>query len=367
MVSIHGDGKIPAGERVTLRLPTEFLAGTTTATLVVSGRPSAQLLAAARFNAHYPYGCLEQVVSAAFPLLYLNEIQQASLSHAETTRGMALKVQAVMEQLAAMQTTAGGLAMWPGGRKPWTWGSIYAAHFLVEAQRAGFDVWPEQLELLLDWISKRVLLFAQMDKLSDSQLTERAYATLVMARAGRNVRDHMELLYDVRNRLSSSARALLASAYLSMGSVSEADTLLGMAEIGRASGATAGFCFPPLFAKRQSCLLPPLSEIPPHPKAWRLRIDFLECDGLTWDIGERRRITPLRCGPWESISALQNRQMLMLTEQLSGARVIGCNLPRPTLPSPTGIQSPESAHHHSEHRSRSGLRVVGCGRCPSQT
>ncbi|AXA37515.1 hypothetical protein BRCON_2773 [Candidatus Sumerlaea chitinivorans] len=227
-----GTEKISAGERVTLRLPTEFLAGTTTATLVVSGRPSAQLLAAARFNTHYPYGCLEQVVSAAFPLLYLNEIQQASLSHAETTRGMALKVQAVMEQLAAMQTPAGGLAMWPGGRKPWTWGSIYAAHFLVEAQRAGFDVWPEQLELLLDWISKRVLLFAQMDKLSDSQLTERAYATLVMARAGRNVRDHMELLYDVRNRLSSSARALLASAYLSMGSVSEADTLLGMAEIG---------------------------------------------------------------------------------------------------------------------------------------
>ena len=42
--------------------------------------------------------------------------------------------------LIGMQTADGGLAMWPGGREPWPWASVYAAHFLVEAKAAGYEV-----------------------------------------------------------------------------------------------------------------------------------------------------------------------------------------------------------------------------------
>ena len=44
------------------------------------------------------------------------------------------KVQVGITRLIGMQTANGGLAMWPAYREPWPWGSVYAAHFLIEAQ-----------------------------------------------------------------------------------------------------------------------------------------------------------------------------------------------------------------------------------------
>jgi uncharacterized protein YfaS (alpha-2-macroglobulin family) len=64
------------------------------------------------------------------------------------------------------------------------------------------------------------------DKPSRDELTERAYACYVMARAGRKVQQRMEQLYDGREKLSNEGRALLAGAYLQAGLPDEARALL---------------------------------------------------------------------------------------------------------------------------------------------
>ena len=85
----------------------------------------------------YPYGCLEQVVSAAFPQLYFNYfIQQDEEAEAKTRA-------AIEEGIASMksyQRADYSLANWVGGNYTNPWTEIYALHFLTEAKSQGFDV-----------------------------------------------------------------------------------------------------------------------------------------------------------------------------------------------------------------------------------
>jgi len=84
---------------------------------------------------HYPYGCLEQTTSALFPLVYLGDIGQQIAPGVFEPERIATKVEAGMTRLIGMQTANGGLSMWPGYRDAWPWGSVYAAHFVVEAEK----------------------------------------------------------------------------------------------------------------------------------------------------------------------------------------------------------------------------------------
>lgn len=85
----------------------------------------------------YPYGCLEQVVSSAFPQLYFNYfIQQDEEAEAKTRA-------AIENGIAAMksyQKADFSLSNWVGGTYSDPWTEIYALHFLSEAKTQGFDV-----------------------------------------------------------------------------------------------------------------------------------------------------------------------------------------------------------------------------------
>jgi len=49
-------------------------------------------------------------------------------------------VRATIARLNRFKTTEGGFAYWPGQRETSEWGSVYAYHFLVEAEKAGYQV-----------------------------------------------------------------------------------------------------------------------------------------------------------------------------------------------------------------------------------
>ena len=89
----------------------------------------------------YPYGCLEQVVSAAFPQLYFNYfIQQDEEAEAKTRSA----VEEGIASLKSYQKADFSLTNWVGGNYSNPWTEIYALHFLTEAKGQGFDV-PEYL------------------------------------------------------------------------------------------------------------------------------------------------------------------------------------------------------------------------------
>ena len=87
---------------------------------------------------HYPHGCLEQTVSAAFPQLFLRKLlpdaSEDRLKESESN------VDAALAKLPRFQTASGAFSLWPGEQQPYEWGTLWAARFLILAKGEGHAV-----------------------------------------------------------------------------------------------------------------------------------------------------------------------------------------------------------------------------------
>ena len=164
----------------TIPLPADMLPGTGGLAIHITPFPTLQLPQALDYLDRYPYGCVEQTTSGCFPLLALHAVGSQIDPKRFDPKMVKVKIDAGITQLLGMQTETGGLAMWPGGDEPWPWGSIYAAHFLVEARAAGFDVPEDLYKPLLAYVRR------QLDADTDDAATleRQAYASFVLCIAG---------------------------------------------------------------------------------------------------------------------------------------------------------------------------------------
>lgn len=213
---------IAEGNTSAITLPGgDLLPATTTVTLTASGLPDLDLAGAFHYNIEYPYGCTEQVVSKLFPLLYLQDLARDVNPDRYSADGIRQLVQAGIDRLFMAQTISGGLSLWVGESDPWRWGSVYAAHFLTEARKAGYYVDDTYYDELMSYLHDEL----QYNVSENSDYTIRAYICYVFARADRKLPQRMEELYDARKKLSTEAKALLGAAYLQCGLPNEARQL----------------------------------------------------------------------------------------------------------------------------------------------
>jgi uncharacterized protein YfaS (alpha-2-macroglobulin family) len=222
----------------------DFLAGSTTVSLVVSGLPSLQFAGGLKYNMEYPYGCAEQIISGAFPLIYLSDLAAQMDPGRFSADGVRAAVQQAVDAVLSLQTSSGGLAMWPVQREPWAWASAYGAHFLAEARKAGFEVPEDAFTELLAYLASQ-LARPEPEK-PGPWMDERAYMCYALALAGRAPREAMDNLYERRSSLGLAGGALLAAAHAAAGRTPEAQALLqpiadaaaGDPAIRRATGGT---------------------------------------------------------------------------------------------------------------------------------
>ena len=106
----------------------------------ISPLPLVQFSDKLRYLLHYPYGCVEQTTSAAFPLVYFSDLAKELDPELFAKNDPTVFVQEGIRRVATMQMHDGGFAMWPDQDTVVPWGSVYATHFLVEARRAGHNV-----------------------------------------------------------------------------------------------------------------------------------------------------------------------------------------------------------------------------------
>ncbi len=215
-------------ETAALTLPdlatSEFLPGTARRDVTVGRFPLIRFTGNLKSLLAYPYGCLEQTVSRAFPLLYFADLARALDPAAFEALSPQAMVQSAIRRVTGMQLYNGGFSMWPGGEEPQAWVSLYATHFLVEARQAGFPVDQDLLS--------RALSFAGdtgrgADLGKPDGLTLAAYALFVQARAGRADIGAMDNLRDSQaKKLPPEARGLLGAAYASVGNTRAADLLV---------------------------------------------------------------------------------------------------------------------------------------------
>ncbi|MCP5411286.1 MAG: alpha-2-macroglobulin family protein [Alphaproteobacteria bacterium] len=147
----------------------------------------------------YPFGCLEQTVSRAQPLLLFNDV--ADLAGLPRDAALKDRIQASIDKVLDMQTVRGDFGMWgPGGdSEPFL--GVYAMDFLVQAKARGFVVANDALARGTNWM--RQVASGGGDDLA------RAYAFYVLASNGQaNVSD---LRYFSDTRVSKMSSALAAA------------------------------------------------------------------------------------------------------------------------------------------------------------
>ncbi|EJF52302.1 large extracellular alpha-helical protein [Saprospira grandis DSM 2844] len=187
--------------------------GTNRASLELSRIPALNLQKRLHYLKRYPYGCVEQTVSAVFAQLYLGSLMP--LSKKETAE-IEQNVKAAIKRLARFQTATGGFAYWPAGSEASEWGSSYAGHFLLAAKKEGYLVPKAMLD---NWSNYQKSMSRIWRMPRGEQLNQRANAPLMqayrlytLALAGKSELAAMNLL---RNQplLPSNAKWRLAAAY----------------------------------------------------------------------------------------------------------------------------------------------------------
>lgn len=120
-----------------LALDRRFLAGDLSTRLELSSRGPVGAMARLQELLRYPHGCLEQTTSAAYPQLFLAELFPGMA--AKDTSAARTNVQAAIRRLESFQRDDGMMSLWPGG-EAYPWGTLWAAGFLQEARRRGYEV-----------------------------------------------------------------------------------------------------------------------------------------------------------------------------------------------------------------------------------
>ncbi|WP_210516566.1 alpha-2-macroglobulin family protein [Hymenobacter terricola] len=220
-----GSGVVAGGATLPLNLKTDFLPTSLSSRLVVSRSPLTEFSKDLRYLLQYPYGCLEQTVSAAFPQLYYADLaatlQQKTGAAAKAQRyNPNYHVQEAIRKIESMQLYNGSLSYWPGGDYDNWWATAYAAHFLQEAQQAGFAVNKSVLDKVLKYLAFRLkkretepYQYFDANNLARQRTIaskEIAYSLYVLALAGRQ--DPVALNYYRANRplLAEDSQFLLA-------------------------------------------------------------------------------------------------------------------------------------------------------------
>lgn len=155
-------GIVEAGSSATVDMKDAFIPQSRSARLVVSRSPVMALGKHIRYLLGYPHGCVEQTVSRAFPQIYFADMvtnmygSKSYMRDGENELNPKYNVQEAIKKLELMQMYDGGMSYWPGGDYYNWWGSVYTAHFLVEARKAGFDVNNNTLNKLFDFMNERM-------------------------------------------------------------------------------------------------------------------------------------------------------------------------------------------------------------------
>lgn len=143
---------------------------------VISESPLILVYGLERYLNNYPYGCTEQLVSKAFPLLAMSD--QAWFT--TDTKLLNTKIQSTIQMLTQRQLSSGGISYWPDMsnniNNPFA--SVYAMHFLTEARTRGYDV-PKEM------FSNGIAYLKDLATQSVSNLNEariKAYAIYILTR-----------------------------------------------------------------------------------------------------------------------------------------------------------------------------------------
>ena len=255
---ITGSGSISGGNTQQVNINTsDFIPGSIAYQLVISRSPVLELADHLRWLVQYPYGCTEQTVSAAFPQLYYGDM--ADLMQLNQPTGQAgskqnklnanTNILEAIRKIKMRQLYNGAVTLWDNeGEANW-WATIYSAHFLLEARKAGFDIDNSLVETMLSYIAERLknkeLVAYYYNRNQNRKIApkEVAYGLYVLALAGRSNIPAMNYYKSNTDILALDSKYLLAAAYATGGDKKSFNSMLPTSFSGEESVAQTGGSF----------------------------------------------------------------------------------------------------------------------------
>jgi len=195
------------------------ITGTNKVTVELSSIPSLGLEKRLDYLIQYPHGCIEQTTSSVFPQLFVSNLIEMKNSQKEQ---IAHNIKAGIKRLQLFQTANGGFSYWPGEGEDSEWGSNYAGHFIIEAEKQGYTL-PGSLKQR--WVKYQQQQARNWNNAganythphgSESNQVMQAYRLFVLALSNNAELGAMNRLREEKN-LSTTAKWRLAAAYKLVG------------------------------------------------------------------------------------------------------------------------------------------------------
>jgi uncharacterized protein YfaS (alpha-2-macroglobulin family) len=244
---VSGSGSVVGGtsQKVNMSL-SDFMPSSVDYQLVVSRSPAIELADHLRYLVQYPYGCTEQTVSAAFPQLYYGDMADLLQLNKQNKINANSNIMEAIRKIKMRQLYNGAVTLWDGGGYEDWWTTIYAAHFLLEARKAGFDVDNSLIETMLNYISNRLQKREMITYWYNRNLNKKiapkevAYGLYVLALAGRSHIPSMNYYKANPQLLALDSKYLLAAAYATAGDKKSFAQMLPTSFTGEESVAQTG-------------------------------------------------------------------------------------------------------------------------------
>ncbi|WP_291286869.1 MG2 domain-containing protein [Flavobacterium sp.] len=220
VTNTYTDVVLPPNSTKTITWKTFGVSGSNKAKLEVSSMPTINLNGRLQYLIQYPHGCVEQTTSSVFPQLFLSDIVDLD----NTRKGIIQKnITAGITKLGSFQLPSGGLSYWQGNTTADDWGSSYAGHFLIEAEKKGYVL---PINFKSKWISYQQKEAKQWRfEVKYGNDLAQAYRLYTLALAGNADLSSMNRLRETKG-ISNESKLRLAAAYVLAGQKSAGQNLL---------------------------------------------------------------------------------------------------------------------------------------------
>lgn len=211
-ITKYQDITIPAGKEWKGKIDAFGMDGTNSLSVEVSGVRPINLSSRMDYLTGYPHGCVEQLVSKAFPMVFLADL--TSLDD-EQKSACTEAVTYALGKLSSYQVFDGSLSYWPGSSYTNTWGTIYAAHFITEAEKAGYNVPYSLKQNIFKYLKNSAkgwkLQEGALPWVKSNEISTQAYRLYVLGLSGNSDLGSLNRLKEEAN--TSLSKWLVAGAY----------------------------------------------------------------------------------------------------------------------------------------------------------
>ncbi|WP_339659518.1 MG2 domain-containing protein [uncultured Polaribacter sp.] len=220
------DKTVEGNQTQTINFDTFGVEDSNAAILELSTIPQINFSGRLAYLIQYPHGCVEQTTSSVFPQLFLNDIFDLT---SDKKKEIQKNIENGIQRLGNFQKANGGLSYWMGENDVDDWGTSYAGHFLLEAEKKGFVLPLTFKSNFIEYQKKAARNWRQGYNTYSSDL-EQAYRLYTLALAANPDLSAMNRLREFK-QISNEAKWRLAATYALVGQKEASEKIMSSANL----------------------------------------------------------------------------------------------------------------------------------------